>query len=814
MPIKVFESMIILNFLNSGVQKAYKEEVCRKLKKRTIILITILLILNVINTILYNLYHSEFFLFYFLKVLSYILTGITSLLLSISIFFKSETAHKPSIYISYFLSYYTNFIMRVYFGEFVKVDEYILAVMYTILSLYTFSWYFTGTLDFFPGLILTVCKIISLYLTFGFFISRGHHFRLAIIAFVYFSICFLAYNYTLERKKSFFYYKLMEIKKNYYQNILENMNSGFVCISGDKVKFINKTLKANFNIQFPNEIHLGLEMQESFSGVCVNNFLKEIFSDIELTNCASTSIGDSQPTVETILSYLRTCPLARFCILGTSRHKTSENTFTYYEISARYYITSSNNEENIEFIFNDVTNIKNKESVAAEFQYKTMFLSKVAHEFKNPILSITELVEELREQIIQVKDTKEEPTTKLNINRTKETITSIKSMSDYMIILIKDMDFFSRKNQNISNIKLEEEFVKVDNIVTFIRDITNILIKKLDKQDLLTFKVQQSNTFPTRIYTDELRLKQILVNLLSNSVKYTMHGEIVLEILFENNNLTFIVEDTGMGIPENKNSSLFQPFMQASNSYHNISAGLGLFIVKEMLGLFGSNIDYEHNDPVGSKFKFSLSLEYSDNKSLLSKSQSIDLLDDLSPRTSETITVDYQPRVLPSRFFDCKEDSHDVLSSSRRSSTDSFVMSDTDVSKSLGTVIVVDDENVNRKSTIRLLLNYCCKNGKYLKILEAGDGMECLSLYYQCFKAGENVIMIISDQSMAFLNGSEAAKLINRVNKEKGISNTPFFILTAYEEFTLQDGVKDTYTKPLTHNNIEKMFSSILSLTN
>jgi signal transduction histidine kinase/CheY-like chemotaxis protein len=816
MPIKIFESTITLNFLNSEIQKEYNEKLDKNIKTRTIIFLTILLALNITNTLLYNFYQSELFLFTFLKFWAFILTGIISLLLLISIFNKSKTVLKLCIYISYFLSYYTHFIMRAYFGEFVKVDDYILAVMYIVQFLYTFFWYFTGILDFFPGLVLTVCKVISLYVTFGFFISDTRHFRFAIGAFVYFFICFLAYSYTLERKKSFFYYKLMEIKRNYYQNILENMNSGFLCISGGKINFINKALQSSFNIQIPKTfINLYSDNssgeEESLSGVSVPNLLKEILSDVEWTNCV---LGDGQLLVEAILNYLRTSSLARFCVLGTSRHKRSENNFTYYEISARYYITPSNNEENIEFIFNDVTNIKIKEESNNEFQYKTMFLSKVAHEFKNPILSITELVEELREQI----NTNEEFVINRNISRINDTLTSIKSMSNYTIILIKDMDFFSRKNQNISNIKLEKEFIKIESIVSFIRDITNILIKRLDKQNLLTFKIEQSNTFPIQIYTDDLRLKEILVNLLSNSVKYTMHGEILLEILYENNNLTFIVKDTGIGIPEEKRSSLFQPFMQAhnnnNNDNNNVSSGLGLFIVKEMLNLFGSNIEYEPNQPIGSIFKFSLALDKNENSLKLSSKSAkiIQSNHSLSLKSNETIVADYQPKVQPhfrSLFYNCKDKHNEVAVISKRSSFDSLNMADDDASKNLGTVIVVDDENVNRKSTSRLLLDYCSENGGHIKILEAGDGVECINLYYQCFREGVNVIMIISDQTMTFLNGSEAAKLMCNINKEKGISSTPFFILTAYEGFVIEDGVKDTYTKPLTRKNIDDMFFSI-----
>jgi CheY-like chemotaxis protein len=122
-------------------------------------------------------------------------------------------------------------------------------------------------------------------------------------------------------------------------------------------------------------------------------------------------------------------------------------------------------------------------------------------------------------------------------------------------------------------------------------------------------------------------------------------------------------------------------------------------------------------------------------------------------------------------------------------------------------IIVVDDEVVIRKSTIRMLLKYCDENGKDLNILEAGDGIECLSLYYKCYKDGINVVMIISDQTMNFLNGSDTARILHNLNSEKGLSDIPFYILTAYEGFTLGSGIIGTYTKPLIKKNIEDIFS-------
>jgi signal transduction histidine kinase len=587
---KIFESMLTLNFNNSEIREDYKNQLEISLKKRAVLFISILLVLNISNILLYNFYTSDLLFYFYLKVWAYNLTGINLVTLAIAVINKNITVIKLSTYINFFTSYFTNFIMREFFGDYVKVDTYIIALIYTIQSLYIISWYYTNAISFFPGLILTVCKTISLYVTFGYFILPEKQFRISITAFVYLFTCFLAYTYVYERKKSFYYFKLMEMRKGYYQNILENMNSGFLSISGDKVKYINKALISKLNLQKPfdscsthnHEENINFREKENVN-LNVSNLLKELINDIELNKSVKESISDNQPAVEAIIDYLRINTSTKFCVLGTNHLKISENVSVYFEISARYYITSFNNEENIEFIFNDVSNIKNKEEVSAEFKYKTMFLSKVAHEFKNPILCITELVDQVNERIFKTKNTTCEELTTNNFCQISDILRSIKSMSNYLIILIKDMDFFSVKSQNISNIKLDKDFVKLDSIISFIKDITNILIKKFDKQDHIIFTVELSSLLPTQLYTDELRLKQILINLLSNSVKYTIHGEIVLEILSEDDKIIFIVKDTGLGIPSSKRASLFQPFMPTNKNYNNISAGLGLFIVKEIL---------------------------------------------------------------------------------------------------------------------------------------------------------------------------------------------------------------------------------------
>jgi signal transduction histidine kinase len=821
---EIFHSMLFLNYFNPEIQKDYNDQLNKRHKKQAIIFSILVMILNIINILIFFFSSIESDLFKMLKTASYLPTGINFITLSIAILSKNTMVLKSCTYINFFICGFTKYILRNYFANYTDTDVFIIALIYTIQNLFIILWYYTNTIDYLQGLVITIFKGIALYLAFGFFTPTDKHFRFSVTSLVYILNCFLAYIYVHERKKSFYYYKLMEGRGTYYQNILENMNSGFLCISEDKVKFINKALLTSLNIRsIKNESNdssiNNICTQENIGKLDIKLILEELLSGIELDGAAKgfhTSTEERSISIfQSITNYLREVSSSKFSVLGTNHLRISESISVYYEISARYYKSSYNNKENIEFIFNDVSNIKVTEEVNAEFKYKTMFLSKVAHEFKNPILCITELVDQVYEKIIEIKETTFNLIHKNNIT---ELLNNIKSMSNYLIILIKDMDFFSLKNQNISDIKIVKDVVIISDLLCFIKDITNVLIKKFDKEGSIQFTIHEPKFLISRIYADELRLKQILINLLSNSVKYTMSGEIKLEIQQDKNKITFIVEDTGIGIPEAKKASLFQPFMPANKNYTNISAGLGLYIVKELLSLLHSSIHYEPNHPSGSKFYFSLNLlsspiimKRTSNRFLSFTSIRNSFLLNDSFTSKKTVEIDFQPKISLTQKIILNTEGSSSLVNSDEVSCESFSLAERkkELLKSQSVIIVVDDEIMTRKSTVRMITEYCKKKGKDHKIFEAGDGLECLGLYYQTFKQGLKVLFIISDQSMTFLNGADSAKILYELNREKGMVEIPFFILTAYEQFALDSGVRGIYTKPLMNKYLDEIFRNV-----
>lgn len=128
--------------------------------------------------------------------------------------------------------------------------------------------------------------------------------------------------------------------------------------------------------------------------------------------------------------------------------------------------------------------------------------------------------------------------------------------------------------------------------------ITRYLLKKLKKDKVLSFKIMTSDV-PIEIETDEIKLKQILINIISNAIKFTNTGSIILEVQKDKDNyIRFTVTDTGEGIPFEYQPNVFGSLFNLktigeTNSY---GAGLGLTITKDISGHLGKSIEFS-SDP-------------------------------------------------------------------------------------------------------------------------------------------------------------------------------------------------------------------------
>jgi CheY-like chemotaxis protein len=144
-----------------------------------------------------------------------------------------------------------------------------------------------------------------------------------------------------------------------------------------------------------------------------------------------------------------------------------------------------------------------------------------------------------------------------------------------------------------------------------VRDITDMMqLRALEKG--LQLELDQSSAFPRYIKSDEARLRQILVNLVGNAVKFTEKGGIIIRLGVMHNeklHLLIEVEDTGPGISEEDQEQLFKPFVQLEKGGEQKGTGLGLTITKQFVELFGGNIGIRSSIGEGSLFRVELPVE-------------------------------------------------------------------------------------------------------------------------------------------------------------------------------------------------------------
>jgi signal transduction histidine kinase len=117
---------------------------------------------------------------------------------------------------------------------------------------------------------------------------------------------------------------------------------------------------------------------------------------------------------------------------------------------------------------------------------------------------------------------------------------------------------------------------------------------------------------PENLYGDEHRLRQILINLIGNAIKYTQKGEVRVRVEHHDpKHWAIQVTDTGIGIPDEARSSIFEPFQQAQNSItsENRGIGLGLSITKQLIELMGGRIILESQIEQGSSFRVLLPIK-------------------------------------------------------------------------------------------------------------------------------------------------------------------------------------------------------------
>lgn len=227
-------------------------------------------------------------------------------------------------------------------------------------------------------------------------------------------------------------------------------------------------------------------------------------------------------------------------------------------------------------------------------QYKSELTARVSHELRTPLGAILGFAEMLRGNFYGVTTEKQ-----------REKLTTIINTTKQLSSLIGD--WLDQAKLEAGKLELVLDKFSVGELVAEVDDVARILA---DQKNLsLTFSIQEG--VPKEIYGDVGRLHQILINLVSNAIKYTKEGWIRVTISVPNTkNLVLEVKDSGIGIPLDAQPFIFESFNQvdSSRTRQQEGFGLGLSIVKQLVDLMDGEIYLDSKPNIGSKFTIVLPL--------------------------------------------------------------------------------------------------------------------------------------------------------------------------------------------------------------
>jgi signal transduction histidine kinase/CheY-like chemotaxis protein len=226
------------------------------------------------------------------------------------------------------------------------------------------------------------------------------------------------------------------------------------------------------------------------------------------------------------------------------------------------------------------------DSLRAVDRMKNEFVSMVSHELRTPMHAVIGMTDLLLRQGLGPRE--------------REYVQALHRSGESLLAVINDILDLSRIEAG--RFELEQAPLDVRGVV---EDVTLLLTQSAQRKGVQV-RCQVDSTIPAKLTGDGHRLRQVLMNLVGNAVKFTDTGEVVVQVSSDGRMTRFDVKDTGIGISEESQAKLFQPFAQASRRYGG--TGLGLAISKSLVELMGGQIGVESRPGLGSTFWFTLPL--------------------------------------------------------------------------------------------------------------------------------------------------------------------------------------------------------------
>lgn len=602
-------------------------------------------------------------------------------------------------------------------------------------------------------------------------------------------LVFVSY-YQLKNSRYFLYYtKTVKEQNEWYLSILTNIGTGYFQIRKEKILFMNPFIK---EVLYKNRL-ITLDTMNDVTQLSEEEVMRiytTLMSNINLSNnysmfqeeknnynCSIESKLTTLHPLDLIKKKIREKDLNKdlFIYIGTGKlvsNADSRDNFLY-ELYGRLYNSKEdiNNEDDIEILFKDVTRVQIAEEKNAEIRLKSVILSKIAHEFKNPLMCLSEMTKDETQS-------NEYFTNGDNAHNGCSNKKLIQSIASYLLVLVKDIDLFS-SIQNGNDISLKITKLNYSELTQFINMIGTYLINKYHKTQRIIFQIINNQGLP-EIETDVIKLKQILINLLTNSIKYTNEGTVILEISHDKGDYyKFSVKDTGVGLSDEMQDDVHCLLsFQHKIKYYNygLNSALGLIIAKEISALLGKSLQFNSKQGKGTSFWFSVL-----NRAKKNMIETEGLEDSII-----TIPVSAMKLSLSNEIDEEQEKIN---------------------------IIIADDEALIRDSTKRIINSYAKKKKLLINIYDAVDGIEVLWLVFHHFfkDVSDAIHIIISDENMLMYSGQMTVKKLRKMEKTLKLNKTQFYINSTY---SYQVNANNHYNitgflhKPLIMSDIELIFDN------
>ncbi len=395
----------------------------------------------------------------------------------------------------------------------------------------------------------------------------------------------------------------------------------------------------------------------------------------------------------------------------------------------------------------DILNIEgSKQQAILANEAKARFLANMSHEIRTPINAVLGM----DAMILREKDQ----------TKIKEYAVDIQNAGQTLLALINDILDMSK----IESGKLEILPVEYD-LSSMLHDVVNMISMKMHDKDL-KFEVFVNQQLPAQLLGDEIRIRQVLINILNNAVKYTERGSVTFtvggEVQGDKALLRFSVKDTGIGIKKEELTKLFAEFERIEETRNrNIEGtGLGMNITATLLEMMGTSLQVDSVYGKGSEFSFELEQPI----------VNADPIGNLEERIRQMT----------------KEYTYDALFTAPNAQ-----------------LLMVDDNAINRKVFFGLL-----KETK-VQIDEAESGIECIEKVKQ-----KHYDLIFLDHMMPDMDGIET---MHRIRELPGnpCKDTPIIALTANAiagamEMYISEGFDEFLSKPIVPDKLEAMIQRLL----